>query len=75
MNRKNPCYDEVTGQDCAERCAECAGRCSKWAEYVEKRNQSYNTPHPNNVYDNYVSDTLQRLHENAKKKKAHRRWG
>lgn len=38
---KNPCYDERTKTDCAERCAECAASCQKWKAYEAARNTEY----------------------------------
>ena len=75
MNRKNPCFDESTGIDCADRCAECATSCKRWAEYVEARNESYKTVDVNKLYRMYEADTLSKLHAAREKDKRHGRRG
>ena len=75
MDRKNPCFDKSTGIGCADRCAECAKSCKKWAEYVEERNKSYKTVDTFQLYDNYRSDTLSKFHIKRQKDKRHGRRG
>lgn len=36
-----PCYDTAKKMDCPERTSDCHISCSKWAEYVKKRDYEY----------------------------------
>ena len=75
MGRKNPCFDESTGKDCENRCAECATSCKKWAEYVEERNISYKTVDTVQLYENYKRDMVAKFHAERQKDKRHGRRG
>lgn len=75
MSRKNPCFDESTGKDCADRCAGCAGNCKKWSKHVKERNKSYNEVNPDKVYESYKFDTLSKIRADRQKDKRHGRMG
>lgn len=40
-NRSNPCYNKTTKQECPDRYLGCHSNCSKWADYVAKRDEVY----------------------------------